>query len=438
MTALDWPPDIKADTFTAAELEAMVLRGLVWSKARRDAIFAILEPVDFQRGAHGLTFAAIRDLHFDREPVTFASLSDRLDHDDHLQHVGGGAFVASLCGGVYEGDPLLLATFLAEHSRKNRLRETAKGIVTDVEANDFDADQAAELLTRNARSVREFGIDRPADCWDTMVSEAIEGVDKGETTGFPKLNPHYRVPKGLLTITTGMPGSGKSTFLDNVMVNLAALRDWRFAVFSPETAPTTRHMRRMASLLLGAPVGPHTKFTDLDKAKAFLSEHFEWINSTESVTVAEIVRRAEIIHRRRPIHGLLIDPWNEVEHARDRNVREDEYISAELTRLRRFARRSGAHVWVIAHPTKLHKRQDGDYDPPTPYDISGGAQWRNKADFALCVHRRLTGGPTKVIVQKVRFADHGELGAVEFEFDRNSEQFFEPGTRPKTYTGPPL
>lgn len=430
MTALDWPPDIKADTFTAADLEAMVLRGLVWSKARRDAIFALLEAEDFHRGAHGTAYCAIRDLHYDREPVTFASIADRLDHDGNLHNVGGGAFVASLCGGIYEGDPLLLASFLAEHARKNRLRDTAKGIVTDVESGDFDADQAVERLTRHARPTREFGIDRPADCWDDMVTEATHGTDMGEVTGFPKLDRHYRVPRGLLTIVTGMPGSGKSTFWDNVMANLAGMRGWRFAVFSPETAPTTRHMARMTSLRLGGPVGPNTPQADLDKARRFLTDHFEWINSTESVTVAEIVRRAEVIHRRKPINGLLIDPWNEVEHARDRNVREDEYISAELTRLRRFARRTGAHVWVVAHPTKLHKKPDGDYAPPTPYDISGGAQWRNKADFAVCVHRKLTGGPTKVIVQKVRFGDHGELGQVEFEFDKRSEQFYEAGTRP--------
>lgn len=431
MTALDWPPDITADTFTADELEAMVLRGLVWSTARRNAIFDLLDREDFHRGAHGLTFETIRDLHYDREPVTFASITDRLDAAGDLGNVGGGTFVARLCGGVYEGDPLVLAEFLRKHSRKNLLRETARGIVSEVETADFDAEQAAELLTRHARPVREHGIDRPADRWDDLLDEVQHGTDMGEITGFPSLDRIYRVPRGLLSVVTGMPGSGKSVLVDNLAVNLAAMRGWRFAVFSPESAPTTRHMRRIASVFLGKPLTDRTPEPARQRAKAFLTEHFEWINSTEGVTPAEIVRRADVIHRRRPIHGLIVDPWNEVEHTRDRAVREDEYISAELTRLRRWAKRSNAHVWLVAHPTKLHKKADGEYDPPSLYDISGGAQWRNKCDLGVCVHRNIgAGGPTTVLVLKVRFADHGELGRVDLDFDPKCEQFSVLGEKP--------
>ncbi len=174
-----------------------------------------------------------------------------------------------------------------------------------------------------------------------------------------------------------------------------------------------------------------TSEPDRQSAKKFLVDHFEWINSTDGLTPAEIVRRADVIHRRTGLDGLIVDPWNEVEHARDRSVREDEYISAELTRLRRWAKRTGAHVWVVAHPTKLHRRSDGGYDPPTLYDISGGAQWRNKCDMGVCVHRDIAGGgPTSVYVQKVRFADHGVLGRVDLEFDVGCEQFRCLGKKP--------
>ena len=60
----------------------------------------------------------------------------------------------------------------------------------------------------------------------------------------------------LLTIVTGSPGSGKSIFLDNWMLNLAKWHDWTFAVCSPENQPLERHaagMRGAYSLSKSAP-----------------------------------------------------------------------------------------------------------------------------------------------------------------------------------------
>ena len=65
---------------------------------------------------------------------------------------------------------------------------------------------------------------------------------------------------------------------------------------------------------------------------------------------------------------------------------ETEYISQSLTTIRKFARRYDVHVWVVAHPTKMQKDNDGNYPIPTAYDAAGSTHWRNKADNVLfCV-----------------------------------------------------
>jgi twinkle protein len=111
----------------------------------------------------------------------------------------------------------------------------------------------------------------------------------------------------------------------------------------------------------------------------------------------------------------VIDPWNEVEHLFN-GLSETQYISQELTKIRRFARLNGIHIWIVAHPTKLQKNSQGKYDPPTMYDISGGAHWRNKADNGICVYRDFETNQTEIIVQKIRFKEIGKLGSAKLKY----------------------
>jgi twinkle protein len=87
-------------------------------------------------------------------------------------------------------------------------------------------------------------------------------------------------------------------------------------------------------------------------------------------------------------------------------------------------------VFLVAHPTKLVKDSTGKYPPPTPYDISGSAHWFNKADFCLSVYRgvddqNVPGDDPEVFIQKVRFAETGQLGVVPFHYDRPTGRFVE-------------
>jgi twinkle protein len=123
---------------------------------------------------------------------------------------------------------------------------------------------------------------------------------------------------------------------------------------------------------------------------------------------------------------LVIDPWNEIDHSIGRNEREDQYISRMLAKIRRFARMNSVHVFVIAHPTKLQKNKTGGYDAPTPYDIAGGAMWRNKADVCWCVHRpSMADSKTVVYVQKVRFRKNGAPGNMVFKFHVSTSTYYE-------------
>jgi twinkle protein len=179
-----------------------------------------------------------------------------------------------------------------------------------------------------------------------------------------------------------------------------------------------RHIAKLAEQYTGHPFreGPTPRLSprDLVPALDWLDAHFIFIAPDDTVTISAILQQAKALVTRHGIKGLIIDPWNEFEHTMPPGQTETFYISTMLGQIRRFARAHGVHVWVVAHPQKLYRREDGSYPIPTPYDISGSAHWRNKADNCLTVWRDENDPeePVRLYVQKIRFREVGKIGLV--------------------------
>ena len=257
-----------------------------------------------------------------------------------------------------------------------------------------------------------------------------KGPGRGESTGWTSLDRHYTVRPGEMTIVTGVPGHGKSENLDAIAVNLGLTNDWRFAIFSPENQPLERHFAKIAEKIIGKPffegVTPRMNRNELGRAKRIVRRYFSFIKPREDqLTVDGILELAKLVILRKGVTGLIIDPWNEIDHIRPASMTETEYISSALTKIRRFARDYSLHIWLVAHPTKLKKDDSGNYPVPTPYDISGSAAWRNKADNCISVYRHLDSNAVEIHVQKIRFKEVGQLGMVTLYYDHVTGRYRE-------------
>ena len=149
-----------------------------------------------------------------------------------------------------------------------------------------------------------------------------------------------------------------------------------------------------------------------------------------------VIQRAALYYRcASKKFGVVLDPWNTLEHLRPSNLSETEYISAALTGLTQWTRTANLHLWVVAHPAKIYKdTTTGKRSVPTPYDIAGSAHWYNKADNIICVHRdQAEGNPlVQVWVQKVRFKHIGRVGGVELRYDRITGRYSDPKATAET------
>jgi twinkle protein len=257
------------------------------------------------------------------------------------------------------------------------------------------------------------------DLHDKLVDLKIDPPKSGEEMPWDNTHHLWNVELGQMSFVTGIPSHGKSTWLDALRVGLFRLYGWPSAACSPENWPAENHAQNLLQMYSA------TNFyqLDFDEFNTYFEETkdaFYFIqpeNDEIMLDVDTILNRAKALIFRHGLKVLVIDPWNEIDHVFAKGEREDQYISRQLAKIRRFTRLHKIHTFVVAHPTKLQKDKDGDYPVPTAYDIAGGAMWRNKADNIICVHRPdMTNSETNVYIQKVRFQRNGKVSGLRFNF----------------------
>ena len=261
-----------------------------------------------------------------------------------------------------------------------------------------------------------------------------DGMPRGIPTGWPSLDNLYSVVPGYFTVVTGIPGSGKSEFMDNLMINVSRSHQWKWLVFSPEGAPTPSHIGRLIEKYWGKPFLPteagHTGSPRMVEeevlaAHSWVNDHVQFV-VPEDPTIDELLRLARVDVMRRGTQGIVIDPWNEIQHNRPSNVREDEYLSEQLRKIRQFAERHQVHVFVINHPHALQwDQKTGQYPVVKGYDLHGGSMWLNKTGGLLSVWRdaQEPSQPVSVYVLKTKTRQIGKRGWAKFYFQRPTGRY---------------
>ena len=247
---------------------------------------------------------------------------------------------------------------------------------------------------------------------EDIEDDAIELFNKPEhrglSTGWIDLDEIYRVSLSEVTVITGVPNMGKSEWMDALMINMIQQYGWNFGVFSAENFPVKHHLLKLVSKFVDKPFWGDEKM-DEDTARSamrLLNKHLKFIGTQEdSVTIESILDQAKVLNFRYGLQGLIIDPWNTVEHKYGDGENETLYVSRVLSQLSAFAKLNEMHIWVVAHPRKMENDSNRKPVVPTPYDISGSANWFNKCDNAIAIHRHKSefDDHVGVHVHKIRF-----------------------------------
>lgn len=285
----------------------------------------------------------------------------------------------------------------------------------------------ADTIT-NAEPYPIEGIITVDDLADDIWRLKREGLKPGCGISINSFNELLTFEPGYLTVVTGIPNHGKSEFLDQIMVDLSVMHNWRFGIFSPENYPIQLHFSKIAAKLLGESFNSVEDF-QVVQAMDYYRDNFVHIVPKEDNSVESIVEHATQLVKRYGINGLVIDAWNKLEH--DYSSNETVYISKQLDVIINFAQKYGVHIFVVAHPTKMQRdKQTGAYMVPTIYDMAGSAHFYNKSHNGISVYRHFHEDGTstpEVFVQKVKFKHWGRQGSLMLQYDISSGRFYKPG-----------
>lgn len=248
----------------------------------------------------------------------------------------------------------------------------------------------------------------------------------GISTGWPLMNEFYTIIPGQLNIFTGYPGHGKSEIVDSIMVRQIVNNKSKILYYSPENWPYSILIRKLVEKMAGNWLN-RLESDPFEEAFIKVDEHCRFISASESAyTVEQILEHAlELINGDFKLDHLVIDPWNELDSQRPQGMTETDYIGVSLQNIRRFARKYGINVWIVAHPTKPIKDRDGNVKRPTMYDINGSSNWFNKADNGFIAHRKnkKENNEMTLYIDKIKNRYFGSLGEVVFDFKKNSGDY---------------
>lgn len=253
----------------------------------------------------------------------------------------------------------------------------------------------------------------------------INGLQRGYTIGHSNFDKLCSFEMGRLCVVTGIPGHGKSEFVDEIAMLLNLKYKIKFAYFSPENYPTIYLLSKLISKITGKRFEQSSiNRNEYETSKRYIDKNFSFIYPPKNFTIDEILDKAKFLIKKKGIKGLIIDPYNKIEHQIPSGMTETNYISMVLDRIIAFAQQYHILIFMIAHPRKMPKKSgEAVYDIPSLYDINGSANFYNKADYGISVYRDRVNDRVEIHVQKVKFRHLGECGTALFHYNLNNGRY---------------
>jgi len=294
------------------------------------------------------------------------------------------------------------------------------------DANEYLQKYGKEKLSERISGARPVPLENVTtfrDIEDEVTDFVRNGFKPGFQVGLENFDDIFSTYTGQFITVTGIPSSGKSDFVDQMVVGYNANYGWKTAFASPENQPTYLHAHKlMRKHWQGMPTAADIDGDRWNQVADHCNSNYYHIDM-ERYTLDSVLRKGAELVKRKGIKCLVIDPFNKV---RDVGGSDDvnKYTMEYLAKIEIFAKKYDVLVFIVAHPTKMYKTQDGKIEEPTMYNIKGGGEWYDASYHGILVHRDYEQKTVKAKVLKVKFQNLGENGAeAHFKWEPQSGCF---------------
>ena len=282
------------------------------------------------------------------------------------------------------------------------------------DANEYLIKYGKEKLVKRIEGARPVPLENVTtlkDIEDEITDFVRNGFKRGYQVGLSNFDNIFSTYTGQFINVTGIPSSGKSDFVDQMVVGYNQNYGWKTAFASPENAPTYLHAHKlMRKVWQDMPRKHDIGTSKWNQVAEHVNDNFFFIDM-ERYTLESVLRKGAELVKRKGIKCLVIDPFNKVRDVDCKTEDVNRYTMEYLTKIETFAKKYDVLVFIVAHPTKMYKDSNGKIEEPTMYNIKGGGEWYDASYHGILVHRDYENKTVKAKILKVKFQNLGENGA---------------------------
>ena len=287
----------------------------------------------------------------------------------------------------------------------------------------YGKEKLAERVTK-ARPVPLENVTTFKDIEDEVTDFVKNGFKPGYQIGIPNFDSIFSTYTGQFITVTGIPSSGKSDFVDQMVVGYNANYGWKTAFASPENAPTYLHAHKLMRKTWGdMPTRSDIGGDKWKQVAEHVNDNYFFIDM-DKYSLESVLRKGAELVKRKGIKCLVIDPFNKIRDIDCKTEDVNRYTMEYLTKIEMFCKKYDVLTFIVAHPTKMYKDKDGQIEEPTMYNIKGGGEWYDASYHGILVHRNYEEKTVKAKILKVKFQNLGENGAeAHFKWEPKSGSF---------------
>ncbi len=281
------------------------------------------------------------------------------------------------------------------------------------DANEYLQKYGKEKLSERISGARPVPLENVTtfrDIEDEVTDFVKNGFKPGFQIGLENFDDIFSTYTGQFITVTGIPSSGKSDFVDQMVVGYNNNYGWKTAFASPENVPTYLHAHKlMRKHWQGMPTRDDIGGDKWNQVADHCNSNYFHIDM-ERYTLDSVLRKGAELVKRKGIKCLVIDPFNKVRDVDCKTEDVNRYTMEYLSKIEIFAKKYDVLVFIVAHPTKMYKDKDGKIEEPTMYNIKGGGEWYDASYHGILVHRDYDAKTVKAKVLKVKFQNLGQNG----------------------------
>lgn len=273
-----------------------------------------------------------------------------------------------------------------------------------------------------------------ADVFSKVYDYWENGGKPGLQLGFKCLDELYTHKHDGVTDWTGKPGSGKTYFVLECLINLSNRYGHRHGLYVPDIGSEVDVIAKLVKMHSGKDMNDkyNNKVTAdvLASSMDWIFHHFVIFKKKDFKQGVTPLAFWETICGYKDDGGTLntglIDSWKNMKHLY--SGREDQYLDEVLSIRNELAEQNNKHFHTIAHASKTETEAGNKRRIPTGEDIKGGGSWNANGKNIITVDfPDKTRNQVDIYVSKVKPEDVGHVGSIigKLFLDKKRGRYYE-------------